>query len=262
MALNPPLNWGRTPLPVREELFLLQRKGVRFEAELFGSVRRKWDVHGTLYVSTLRLCFVVEPEANTSWLASMLGQQQALDIESYDLPLALIRREKFNQPIFGCNNIDGECAPLPSSDGVTQFRLSFHEGGVGTFLPIFYDLLNRNRHGSPEQPTGFDPAFEQSIQTGTFMRSAFIDPNDPSQIFLTSSQPPPAPEPQQVPSRWSYFSNGYSRVPTHEGGADAADAQPSAPPRAVVIPTATAPVRRDAPQGGGAGGEQREPLLG
>mmetsp|Transcript_30807 Transcript_30807/g.71990 ORF Transcript_30807/g.71990 Transcript_30807/m.71990 type:complete len:192 (+) Transcript_30807:183-758(+) len=188
MALNPPLNWGRTPLPVREELFLLQRKGVRFEAELSGSIRRKWDVHGTLYVSTLRLCFVVEHEANTNWLSGLFGQQQPLDIESYDLPLALIRREKFNQPIFGCNNIDGECAPLPSTDGDTKFKISFHEGGVGTFLPIFYDLLNRNRHGPPSQPTGFDPAFEEAIQTG-----------DPSLLFPTGQRGLPLNKPTLTP---------------------------------------------------------------
>jgi hypothetical protein len=37
---------------------------VRFEAELMGSIRRKWDLHGTLYISTLRMCFVVEPGEN------------------------------------------------------------------------------------------------------------------------------------------------------------------------------------------------------
>ena len=42
--------------------------------------------------------------------------------------VATTRREKFNQPIFGCNNIDGECSPLPGTDGVTKFKLSFMEG--------------------------------------------------------------------------------------------------------------------------------------
>lgn len=29
-----------------------------------GSIRRKWDLHGTLFISTLRMCFVVEPTEN------------------------------------------------------------------------------------------------------------------------------------------------------------------------------------------------------
>jgi hypothetical protein len=41
---------------------------------------------------------------------------------AYDLPLSLIRTERFNQPIFGCNNIEGECLPLPGTDGCTHFK--------------------------------------------------------------------------------------------------------------------------------------------
>lgn len=50
------------------------------------------------------------------------------------------------------------CLPLPGTPANTHFQLSFFEGGVGTFLPLFFDLLNRNRVGPAHAPTG-DPPF-------------------------------------------------------------------------------------------------------
>jgi hypothetical protein len=38
------------------------------------------------------------------------------------------------------------------------------QGGVGTLLPIFFDLLNRNRHGAPSQPTGLDSTFQSAVR--------------------------------------------------------------------------------------------------
>ena len=35
------------------------------------------------------------------------------EFSAFDLPLGMMRGEKFEQPIFGCNHLKGEIAPLP-----------------------------------------------------------------------------------------------------------------------------------------------------
>ena len=35
------------------------------------------------------------------------------ELAAFDLPLGMLQAEKFNQPIFGCNNLSGDIAPMP-----------------------------------------------------------------------------------------------------------------------------------------------------
>eukprot|EP00960_Hanusia_phi_P048096 758766-Hanusia_phi.AAC.1 len=150
---------------------------------LVQQTKRTYDHKGNLYLSTLRMVFVKDSNdtVNRGWFG--LGPEHASDLivkydnvdcetspdmctlplKAYDIPLSLLHKERFNQPIFGCNNIEAVCLPLPGTDGETHVKLSFYSGsyiflrcedmslrtflsgGVGTFLPLFFDLLNRNR---------------------------------------------------------------------------------------------------------------------
>lgn len=55
----------------------------------------------------------------------------------FDLPLVYLRKDKFNQPIFGANNLSGECWPAEPQGGPMgslppyTFTLYFKEGGCG-----------------------------------------------------------------------------------------------------------------------------------
>ena len=169
MALNPPLLPGAAlPLPVAGETFVLHRRGIQLDAEVLGM--RKYQHKGDLFLSTLRMVFVRDARASTGWFG--LGGEAPSDLVAYDLPLSLVRSERFNQPIFGCNNVEGVCLPLPGTPADTHFRLSFYEGGVGTFLPLFFDLLNRNRHGPVHAPAGLDTGFASALASGRFMQVA------------------------------------------------------------------------------------------
>ncbi len=106
---------------------------------------------------------------------------------AFELPLAYIRKDKFNQPIFACNNLSGklsiavphpsdleaiagtmlssnagECWPAAPGGGPQGslpphvFSLYFKEGGVGTFLPLYFrfvDIARNNLHQVQQQPS-------------------------------------------------------------------------------------------------------------
>lgn len=247
MALNPPLIPGSMlPLPVNGETFVLQRKGITLDAHIQGV--RKYQHKGCLYLSTLRMVFVKDPTSGngTSWFG--LGGEPPSDLMAYDLPLSLVRNEKFNQPIFGCNNVEGICLPLPGTPANTSFQLSFYEGGVGTFLPLFFDLLNRNRVGPVHAPNGLTGDFNSAVQSGRFTQAAYIDPNDPTTLYVTTQ--PAQPQPHSL-TREDYYRHGPS------GGAPSpapsSGSSSSEPRRPVVIPTATVPVMNNAAAGGSGG---------
>ena len=139
-----------------------------------------------------------------------LGGEPPSDLIAYDLPLSLIQHEKFNQPIFGCNNVEGISLPLPGTAANTHFRLSFYEGGVGTFLPLFFDLLNRNRHGPAHAPTGLSSDFTAAVASGRFMQAAYIDPNDPCTLYVTRQ--PAQPQGNSL-TREEYYRLGPNAAP-------------------------------------------------
>merc|ERR1712187_752581 len=96
--------------------------------------------------------------------------------------------------------------------------LTFNSGGCGTFLPLFYQLLadiqeKRERSGT----------VAQAAQSGNLRQVAFVDPSDPSVLYL--SQPTAAPNSEETTA----FDNS----------------SPSAPP-----PSASGP------QGGGGNNQQ------
>lgn len=131
-------------------------------------------------------------------------------VRALDLPLVYIRRDTFNQPIFGCNNLAGECWPVAADGGPNGSRppltyaLYFREGGVGTFVPLYGNVVglartaerDRRRREAQGGEAAEDPAFGA-------MKQALVDPNDPTQLFLTQ----PVGEDARLPDRPVYAAN-------------------------------------------------------
>ncbi|EYU44883.1 hypothetical protein MIMGU_mgv1a026348mg, partial [Erythranthe guttata] len=94
MAVNPQLYPNGMPVPFVNEIFVLARDGVEFEIDKIpgnqgGNVKGK----GTIFLSNIRMVFVAsKPVGN---------------FVAFDMPLLYVHGEKFNQPIFYCNNISG-----------------------------------------------------------------------------------------------------------------------------------------------------------
>lgn len=64
----------------------------------------RWKAKGELFLSNVRMVFVAKtPDAD--------------GLRAVDLPLVYIRGDRFNQPIFGCNNLSGECWPVCDAGG-------------------------------------------------------------------------------------------------------------------------------------------------
>ena len=67
--------------------------------------------------------------------------------------------------------------------GDIKFKIWFTEGGCGTFVPNFLNLA-----ASVRKNKSVDQKVITSITTGLFAKNAFIDPNDPSVIYLEQPQ--------------------------------------------------------------------------
>lgn len=102
--------------------------------------------------------------------------------------MATLTSESFNQPIFGANNLSGSSPPLEGTGlaDTIHWTIYFNNGGVGTFLPLFFALLSEMRSrmaGPTPQPTDAFSADEAQ----QLVQSAYVDPNDPSKLYI--SQP-------------------------------------------------------------------------
>ncbi|XP_051122685.1 UPF0664 stress-induced protein C29B12.11c [Andrographis paniculata] len=183
MALNPQLFPSGMPVPFVSELFVLARDGVEFEIDKIpgtqgGNVKAK----GTIYLSNIRMVFVAsKPVGN---------------LVAFDMPLLYVHDEKFNQPIFFCNNISGHVDPVvPENEhralySTHSFKILFKEGGCGTFVPLFFNLIasvrqyNQHARAHAEAQPRVDPLQAAQTPVDEMMRHAYVDPNDPTKIFL------------------------------------------------------------------------------
>jgi len=169
---NPQLSNGQ-PVPMQNEIFMLSRSGIRFSAKR--SSGKMESSSGVLYLTTLRMVYVGEGDG-----------------KSFDMPLATVAAEKFNQPIFGANNMTGESPPLDNATADNwKWCISFRNGGVGTFLPFFFRLLQemRNRMAAQAQaaatPVVQAEPIPQAIAQG-LVQAAFVDPNDPTHLLVSA----------------------------------------------------------------------------
>ncbi|GBG28990.1 Postacrosomal sheath WW domain-binding protein [Hondaea fermentalgiana] len=170
---------ARTPMSKVGEFFLVQREGVSVEIACDGLPKLKAS-SGILYLTTLRIVFVATPPK---------ALDHGAEFKSFEFSLSKIEDEKFNQPIFGANNLGGTLHPTQGM-GLTvdaRFKLFFKQGGAGTLLPLFFRALLDARRGGAQ-------SIAEAIQAGRFASMAVADPSDPSVVYLTQPDIPVATE--------------------------------------------------------------------
>ncbi|KAL3506155.1 hypothetical protein ACH5RR_031537 [Cinchona calisaya] len=185
MAVNPQLFPNGMPVPFVNEMFVLARDGVEFEVDkISGASGGHVKAKGRIYLSNIRMVFVANKPVG--------------DFVAFDMPMLYIRGEKFNQPIFYCNNISGFVEPVvPENEqralfSTHSFKILFKEGGCGTFIPLFFNLIGSvrqyNQQASRAEPQ-LDPLQAAQTPVDEMMRHAYVDPNDPTKIFLQQPTP-------------------------------------------------------------------------
>ncbi|KAG0478367.1 hypothetical protein HPP92_013086 [Vanilla planifolia] len=183
MALNPQLFPNGMPVPFVGEVFVLARDGVEFEIDKIpGSSNGHVKTRGTIYLSNIRMVVV--------------AKKPVAEFIAFDMPLLHIHDEKFNQPIFHCNNISGKVEPVIPEEqhralySTHSFKILFKEGGCGTFVPLFFNLLESVRqYNHHNAATRTDPLQAAQTPVDEMMRCAYVDPNDPTRIFLQQPTP-------------------------------------------------------------------------
>ncbi|MBA0611892.1 hypothetical protein Godav_012543 [Gossypium davidsonii] len=181
MALNPQLFPNGMPIPFTNEMFVLVRHGVEFEVDKIpGSQGGRVKAWGIIYLSNIRMVFVASRPVGNFF--------------AFDMPLLYVHDEKFNQPIFHCNNISGQVEPVvPENEhralySTHSFKILFKEGGCGTFVPLFLNLIasvrRYNQQVNHEPQPCVDPLQAAQTPVDEMMRHAYVDPNDPTKIFL------------------------------------------------------------------------------
>lgn len=168
MALNTQLTEGRVPSPIEGEVFLLVRGEIGFTAELVEDEGRVFKGDGVVHVTTLRVIFV-----RTSTPLSSCD-----NFESFDMPIARMRNESFNQPIFGANNLTIDIDKFKI--GPSKVVIRFNGGGSGSFLKVLGTLLHLHRKHMMER----DSPAVRLAERGDLARKAFVDPSDPSKIYV------------------------------------------------------------------------------
>uniref|UniRef100_A0A7S1X4L9 Uncharacterized protein n=2 Tax=Tetraselmis chuii TaxID=63592 RepID=A0A7S1X4L9_9CHLO len=203
MAANPALvsgyNGELLPAPFQGEYIVCRRDAIEVSLDGVNARKGKWTATGALFLSNFRLIYIAKKEDDSG-------------LRAFDLPLAYIRKEDFAQPIFGCNHLKGLVWPVGEGMGPGgsapphQFKLYFKEGGAGTFLPIYFNLLFRAR---PRESESMASASQPSAPPATFgevnkmVATAFVDPNDPTKIYLSQ----PVDESQRLQTNPVYAAN-------------------------------------------------------
>jgi len=183
MTINPVLTIDRTkneliPLPQPDELFYLRRDGVKFDCVLPGSAG-KLKASGVCVLSSTRIVFIAkEKTANRA------------DFGSFEIPFGRdvggLVNPQFKQPIFGANYLQGEVQCAQFGGGTAKASLTFTSGGCDTFLQNFFRVFGEAQLQGQAAP--FSAGFRQNPQ-----HTAFVDPNDPSVLYI--SQPTPSAPP-------------------------------------------------------------------
>lgn len=176
-ALQPTTDGKLMPAVYQGEVVALRRDAIDIFLDGVRTASGTWSIRGILYLTSLRLVFVAN-------LADASG------LKAFELPLSYLRRVKFNQPIFGANNLAGECWPAQPGGGPAgslpphKFALYFKEGGVGTFLPLYYSFSEAAQSRQQQQQ-----GTHSSANPINMVATAFVDPGDPSKLILTQPTP-------------------------------------------------------------------------
>lgn len=151
--------------------------------------------------------------------------------ETMEMPFRGFWDEKLHQPIFGTNNLTGTLMYYDNQpfQGDLTVKLIFNEGGVGTFLHVFNNVLratriqmNRERiSNSNSNSAAYDPApipvaenpSAPPPEPSRYMQqdAAFVDPHDPSQIYTTTQPDINMEERREEQPAWAPSSGGMRR---------------------------------------------------
>jgi hypothetical protein len=146
-----------------------QRHGIAFAADTheYGKLRGT----GVIYLTTVRICFVLD--------------RPTPSFAAFDIPLEGISGERFQQPIFGANYLQLSVAPVPGRglSAPAAVKLTFNQGGCNTFLRLFFGLMQRVHAESAARAALLAASSVQSFLEE--VQAAYIDPSDPSVIYLT-----------------------------------------------------------------------------
>lgn len=238
MALNPPLLPDGRPAGLAGEFYVLERRGVAASIDTADARHRTLKASGSrVLLTTTRL--VVLPPPHT------------VNFRAFDVPLQGLSGEKFVQPIFGANRLEFAVACVPGrelqSAGPITVSLTFNEGGCNRFLRVFFALVERNRAAVASAAAS---AALQAPQAWVSELEAFVDPSDPSVIYVTAAptsspgapQPPAAVQPQQQPYLAQQPPQGgytYAQQPQgyyHPAQQPQPPFYPGAPPQPVYAP--------------------------
>jgi len=165
------------PLLRRGERPLLRRMDIHMAASGPGVPRGKTKATGTLFLTTQRLMFMPKKQSD-----------RQLDIE-----LQGILTNKFNQPVFGANNISGTALSqgADGAEGTVKWKFAFYSGGVGTFLNVFLRMLAFVRqddghvtvaHASYVATPAVAEVVEQLVGS-----AAPMDASDPSEVWISDA---------------------------------------------------------------------------
>ncbi|CAD8113032.1 unnamed protein product [Paramecium sonneborni] len=168
MALNPPITQTGVPLKVDQEFFILHRN--EMEGDFKIENRGKFKAKGRVFLTTCRIVFVNQNYQKDSF-------------KSFDIPLAYLSAEKFEQPLFGNNYFEGIVDPLYNLlPGRTKFKLWFQAGGCDRFLKIVVGLLAHIRRYRNQGQRVPDARVLENFARKQCQ--IIIDPNDPSIIYV------------------------------------------------------------------------------
>lgn len=180
MAANPALVRTATgemmPAPFANEAFILRRPGCGFEIDGVRTRKGTWSSKGCVYLSNVRLVFLADKPDESG-------------LVGFDLPLVYITGDKLNQPIFGCNNLAGRVWPAAEGGGPAgslpphDWKILFKNGGIGTLYPLYYALAQRAKRGQGAPKEVGLPEVQEEM--AKMANTAFVDPNDPTTVYLT-----------------------------------------------------------------------------
>ncbi len=217
MAINIPMTSGDAqgsyPLPFPGETFLLTRDKLSFSFR--DAAHSCKNARGRLYMTNMRMVFRIAE-----------GDRARARCETFEMPFRGLWDEKLNQPIFGTNNLTATMMYYDDQpfQGDLYVKLTFNEGGVGTFLAVFNNVLRATRiQLNRERIQGQQPAPIPEVQPGapapnaaSYMpasnEAAYVDPNDPSRIYTTAEQPVfDSNQQRQGQPAWSVSGDGMRR---------------------------------------------------
>ncbi|PWA56594.1 PH domain-like protein [Artemisia annua] len=181
MALNPQLYGNGMPVAFVNEMFVLIRDGIEFEVNnIYGAHGGIVKAKGRIFLSNVRIVFVADKPTQI--------------FTAFDMPLLYVHDEKFHQPVFHCNNISGVVEPVVPNDQnramypAHSFKILFKNGGCGTFVPLFLNLIKSVRQYNQQfvasNATRVDPLRAAQTPIGDMVNCAYVDPSDPTKIYL------------------------------------------------------------------------------